>query len=79
MTKTSKILIGVGAIALVYYIYKMKGSYTVNQATSTPKKENDAKFSNIIGNETSCARLFCLPNHHAIRNRVGDCICVPDR
>jgi hypothetical protein len=29
MTKTTKILIGVGAIALVYYyIYKMKGSYT---------------------------------------------------
>lgn len=43
MTKTNKILIGVGAIALAYYFYtkRGKGSVTSNETQSTPKLGGD--------------------------------------
>ena len=69
MTNNQKILLGIGAIALAYWLYKRKGSGSSRQAPSTPKKDNDANFSNLTSSSTrqSCARMFCLK----------DCIDTP--
>ena len=69
MTSNQKILLGVGAIALAYLLYSKKSSGVSRQAPITPKKDNDANFSNLTSSSTrqSCARMFCLK----------DCIDTP--
>ena len=50
MTQNQKILLGVGAIALAYFIYKRKGSGISRQAPSNPcKNENEVPCDNGSG------------------------------
>lgn len=60
MTKTNKILLSVGAIALAYYLWK--------------QKDSDKNFSNLTtsGGGRSCVHLFCPCGCHD-RNGVGHC------
>jgi len=75
MTNNQKIILGVGAIALAYWLYKRKGSGKSRQTPSTPKKENDANFSN-FGSGVGCERRFCPPKRPYVRYRSnGTCYC----
>lgn len=66
MKTQTKILIGVGAVALAYYFY-MK-----NKPNSS--KSNEANFSN-FGTATSCEKKFCPPSRPYANYINGRCIC----
>jgi hypothetical protein len=59
MKTNTKILLGVGAIALAYYLFKDKFN---KPQTTTSSKSNDANFSNLTA-PSACGNYgFCPPS-----------------
>jgi len=74
MTNNQKLILGVGAIALAYWLYKRKGGGISRQAPITPKKENDANFSN-FETTSSCLKKYCPPSRPISNLINGRCVC----
>jgi hypothetical protein len=63
MTRNTKILIGVGAVALAYYFY-------------TKKKSNDKNFSNFESPTLkTCGGRFCSPKQPYCRKSNNGLVC----
>ena len=73
MIKNKKVLIGLGAVALVYFIYKMANDSKSPKSPSKIKKEDYANFVSPIG---SCAKVFCPPSRpYCVNDRIGRRFC----
>lgn len=81
MTKNQKLILGVGAIALAYWLFKDKIKEVItlsppkgNNSYSKPKQgQSDSKFSNLVDNSGNLK--FCPPNTNEVYRR-GRCTCV---